>query len=159
MTQQLVLYDRVDGIGILTLNNPEKRNALSSPMLGALRSRLGEVHGDPSVRVVVLRSVGPLFSSGHDLRELVGGDVESYASVFDASSEIMEAIRSLPQPVIAQVQGLATASETASFALPGVHIGLFCTTPGVAVSRVVKPKKTMEMLLTGTPVTALEALE
>ena len=173
MTQEPVLYDQVDGIAILTLNNPAKRNALSSAVLAALRSHLARIEGDSSVRVVIVRSQGPVFSSGHDLRELVGGDEESYAGVFAACTDVMEAVRLLPQPVIAQVQGLATAagcqlvascdlavaSETASFCTPGVQIGLFCTTPGVAVSRAVMPKKAMEMLLTGTPITAREAMQ
>lgn len=173
MTEQLVLYDQADGIAILTLNNPEKRQALSSPLLAALKHLLDRTRNDSTVRVVVVRSIGSVFSSGHDLRELVGGDEEGYTGVFAACNEVMEAIRLLPQPVIAQVQGLATAagcqlvatcdlaiaSETASFATPGVRIGLFCTTPGVAVSRSVMPKKAMEMLLTGTPISAREAME
>lgn len=173
MTQQPVLFHQVDGIAILTLNNPEKRHALSSPVLAALKHRLDQIRDDSSVSVVVLRSEGPVFSSGHDLSELVDGDEDSYTGVFAACTEVMEAIRLLPQPVIAQVQGLATAagcqlvatcdlavaSETASFATPGVQIGLFCTTPGVAVSRAVQTKKAMEMLLTGTPIPARDALE
>ena len=139
MTQELVLYDQAEGIAILTLNNPERRNAFSRAMLAELKSRLVQVKEDSSVRVVVLRSTGPVFSSGHDLRELVGGDTESYAGIFAASTAIMEAIRLLPQPVIAQVQGLATAagcqlvatcdlavaSETASFATPGSRSACF----------------------------------
>jgi enoyl-CoA hydratase/carnithine racemase len=173
MAEQLVLYELVEGIAILTLNNPAKRNALSSPVLAELKSHLERIKNDPAVRVVVLRSKGPVFSSGHDLKELVNGDTESYALVFAACTEVMEAIRLLPKPVIAQVQGVATAAgcqlvatcdlavaaETASFATPGVQIGLFCTTPGVAVSRAVMPKKAMEMLLTGNPIPAREALE
>jgi len=173
MTQQLLLYEQTGGIAILTLNNPEKRHALSSPLLEALKHQLDQIRNDSSVRVVVLRSEGPVFSSGHDLRELVGGDEEGYTGIFAVCTEVMEAIRTLPQPVIAQVQGLATAagcqlvatcdlaiaSETASFATPGVQIGLFCTTPGVAVSRAIQTKKAMEMLLTGTPIPAQEALE
>ena len=173
MTQEWVLYELIDGIAVLTLNNPAKRNALSSPVLAALESHLARIKDDPEVRVVVLRSEGPVFSSGHDLNEMVDGDVEGYAAVFAACTAVMEAIRLLPKPVIAQVQGLATAagcqlvatcdlavaSESAFFATPGVQIGLFCTTPGVAVARAVMPKKAMEMLLTGTPITAQEALE
>ena len=173
MAEQPLLYDQVDGIAILTLNNLERRNALSSPLLEALRERLDRIREDSTVRVVVLRSTGPVFSSGHDMRELVGRDAESYATVFAASTAVMEALRLLPQPVIAQVHGLATAAgcqlvascdlaiaaNTASFATPGVQIGLFCTTPGVAVSRAVSSKKAMEMLLTGTPIPASEAAE
>jgi len=168
-----VRYELVDGIAILTLDDLPHRNALSSDVLESLKAHLEHIGGDSAVRVVLLRSVGPVFSSGHDLRELVDGDQESYSCVFDLCTQVMEAIRLLPQPVIAQVQGLATAagcqlvascdlavaSESASFATPGVQIGLFCTTPGVAVSRAVMPKKAMEMLLTGAPISAQEALE
>ena len=162
-----------DGIAVLTLNNLNRRNALSFLTLLVLERRLAEIAGDPDARVVVIRSQGPVFSSGHDLNELVNGDAEDYTAVFEACTRVMEAIRLLPKPVIAQVQGLATAAgcqlvatcdiavaaDTAAFATPGVQIGLFCTTPGVAVARSVMPKKAMEMLLTGKPVTAQEALE
>lgn len=144
-----VTFEISDGIGFLTLNNPERLNPLSVEVLRFLKEYLGQIKVYPNVKVVVLRSRGTVFSCGHDLNELVGGDEESYAGIFAACTEVMEAIRLLPQPVIAQVQGLATAagcqlvascdlavaSETASFATPGVRIGLFCTTPGVAVSR------------------------
>ena len=173
MAKGPVRYELVDGIAVLTLDDLPRRNALSSDVLESLNVHLDHIAGDSEVRVVVLRSVGPVFSSGHDLRELVDGDEESYSCVFDLCTQVMEAIRLLPQPVIAQVQGLATAAgcqlvascdlavaaETASFATPGVQIGLFCTTPGVAVSRAVMPKKAMEMLLTGAPISAQEALE
>ena len=169
-----VLYNWAkDGIAVLTLTNPEKRNVLSSRTLAALEEWLDWIAKDPDARVVVIRSEGPVFSSGHDLNELVNGDAEDYTAVFQACTRVMEAIRLLPKPVIAQVQGLATAAgcqlvatcdiavaaETASFATPGVQIGLFCTTPGVAVARSVMPKKAMEMLLTGKPISAREALE
>ena len=172
MSEQLLLYEQVDSVAVLTLNNPRRRNALSGPMLSALKKRLENIKGDRSVRVVVLRAAGPVFSSGHDLREFTEGDDEDHAGTFAACTGVMEAIRLLPQPVIAQVQGLATAagcqlvatcdlavaSKEAVFATPGVNIGLFCTTPGVAVSRAVPQKKAMEMLLTGTPISAEEAL-
>ena len=169
-----VLYNyATDGIAVLTLNNPQRRNALSARTLAALEERLAEIARDPSARVVVIRSEGPVFSSGHDLNELVNGSAEDYTAIFDACTRVMEAIRLLPKPVIAQVQGLATAAgcqlvatcdiavaaDTAAFATPGVQIGLFCTTPGVAVARSVMPKKAMEMLLTGKPISAQEALE
>ena len=162
-----------DGIAVLTLTNPKKRNVLSSRTLAALEEWLDWIAKDPEARVVVIRSEGPVFSSGHDLNELVNGDAEDYTAVFDACTRVMEGIRLLPKPVIAQVQGLATAAgcqlvatcdiavaaDTAAFATPGVQIGLFCTTPGVAVARSVMPKKAMEMLLTGRPISAQEALE
>jgi enoyl-CoA hydratase/carnithine racemase len=171
MDKPLLLVEALDGIAILTLNHPEKRNALSRGMLESLLKELTQISIDRSVRVIVVRAAGAVFSAGHDLRELVGGDKEEAASLFDLCTRVMEQIRNLPQPVIAQVQGLATAagcqlvatcdlvvaSEEASFATPGVKIGLFCTTPGVALARAVKPKKAMEMLLTGTPVSACEA--
>lgn len=173
MAKKRILYALNDGIAILTLNNPRKRNALSNALLLELKSELERIRDDPAVRVVVLRSEGPIFSSGHDLNELTDGDKSSYTGIFADCTDVMEIIRLLPKPVIAQVQGLATAagcqlvatcdlvvaSERASFATPGVQIGLFCTTPGVAVSRAILPKKAMEMLLTGTHIQAREALE
>jgi enoyl-CoA hydratase/carnithine racemase len=166
---KLVLADVRDRVAILTLNHPEKRNALSRAMLSSLRD---ELRGVPaSVRVAILRAEGPVFSAGHDLRELVACSRTEAAELFALCTEVMLAIRRLPQPVIAQVQGLATAagcqlaatcdlvvaSEEASFATPGVKIGLFCTTPGVALCRAVPAKKAMEMLLTGAPISAAEA--
>ena len=173
MADQLLLRKQVDGILYLTLNNPDRRNSLSSRLLAELKDNLDDIHDDSTVRVVVIRSQGPAFSSGHDLNELVNRDTESYTILFAACTSVMEAIRLSPKPVIAEVQGIATdagcqlvaacdlaiASETALFATPGVQIGLFCTTPGVAVSRAVRTKKAMEMLLTGTPITAAEAVE
>lgn len=174
MSDSPVLYSLgPEGVVTLTLNNPERRNALSSPTLEALEGLLGQIAENPEARVVVLRSHGPVFSSGHDLNELVNGEAAEYSAVFEACTRVMEAIRLLPKPVIAQVQGLATAAgcqlvatcdiavaaDNAAFATPGVQIGLFCTTPGVAVARSVMPKKAMEMLLTGRPISAQEALE
>ncbi len=171
MDKPLVLCEVTEGIATLTLNHPEKRNALSRAMLAALKEQLARVAADGRARVVVLRAAGPAFSAGHDLRELVDGSRQDYAAIFAICTEVMEAIRTLPKPVIAQVQGLATAagcqlvatcdlvvaSEDASFATPGVKIGLFCTTPAVALVRAVGPKQAMEMLLTGTPISAGEA--
>ena len=173
MSETPVLYHRDEGIAVLTLNNPRQRNVLSTLTLDLLHRYLTEAGEDSRVRVIVIRSTGPVFSSGHDLNELVGQDRESYSGVFADCTRVMELIRLLPKPVIAQVQGLATAagcqlvatcdlsvaSDTAKFATPGVQIGLFCTTPGVAVARAVMPKKAMEMLLTGAPIPASEALE
>jgi enoyl-CoA hydratase/carnithine racemase len=171
MDKPLVLLEMADGIALVALNHPEKRNALSRAMLAALRDRLNHIAADLAVRVVVLRAEGPAFSAGHDLRELVDGREEDYTAVFALCTEVMEAVRTLAQPVIAQVQGIATAagcqlaascdlvvaSEHATFATPGVKIGLFCTTPGVALTRAVAPKHALEMLLTGAPISALEA--
>jgi enoyl-CoA hydratase/carnithine racemase len=171
MEKPLVLSEIRDHIAILTLNHPEKRNALSREMLTGLAAELKQIAKNSDVRVVVLRAEGPAFSAGHDLRELVDGNEEEYTSLFNLCTEVMEAIRNLPQPVIAQVHGIATAAgcqlvatcdlavaaENATFATPGVKIGLFCSTPAVALARAVTSKRAMEMLLTGTPITAREA--
>jgi enoyl-CoA hydratase/carnithine racemase len=168
---KMVLLDRAEKIATVTLNHPEKRNALSRRMLEALRDCFAELAEDRRTHVLVLRAVGPVFSSGHDLRELRAIDETQSRSLFDVCTRVMEQIRSLPQPVIAEVAGLATAagcqlvascdlviaSPTAQFATPGVKIGLFCTTPGVALARAVPGKKAMEMLLTGNPISAAEA--
>jgi enoyl-CoA hydratase/carnithine racemase len=171
MDRPLLLSEVNDRVALLTLNHPEKRNALSRALLTALRGQFAQLATQPDVAVVILRAAGPVFSAGHDLRELVGGREEEHASLFALCSEVMEAVRTLPQPVIAQVQGIATAAgcqlvascdlvvaaEEATFATPGVKIGLFCTTPAVALVRAIAPKKAMEMLLTGAPISAHEA--
>src|SRR5262249_1536581 len=110
MNEQLVLYEVVDGVAVLTLNHPEKRNALSRAMLECLKGQLDCIAADPNVRVVILRAAGPVFSSGHDLRELADGTEADHVSLFALCTEVMETIRKLPRPVIAQVQGLATAA-------------------------------------------------
>jgi enoyl-CoA hydratase/carnithine racemase len=171
MDRPLVLYEVKDRIALLTLNHPEKRNALSRALLTSLRDLLGRVAEDRGVRVVILRAAGPVFSSGHDLRELAADDEAGYTALFALCTEVMEGFRKLPQPVLAQVQGLATAagcqlaascdlivaSEEAHFATPGVKIGLFCSTPAVAVCRAVPAKKALEMLFTGEAISAREA--
>jgi enoyl-CoA hydratase/carnithine racemase len=163
--------ETVDNIAILTLNHVEKRNALGVDMLNALSDELAELAEDTSVRVVVLRANGSVFSSGHDLREVVANDASNNTALFALCTGVMEAIRALPQPVIAEVHALATAaglqlvascdlviaSEQARFATPGVKIGLFCTTPGVALARAIAPKKALELLLTGDTIDAHEA--
>lgn len=160
-----------EGVATLTLAQPERRNALSRPLLQALRDALESMAPDPHVRVVVLEAEGPAFSAGHDLRELVGASPADAESLFALCTEVMERIRMLPQPVIAAVQGIATAAgcqlvatcdlavaaEHATFATPGVKIGLFCSTPAVALRRAVPAKKAMEMLLTGDAISAAEA--
>jgi enoyl-CoA hydratase/carnithine racemase len=167
----LVPIEVADRVAVLTLNQPERRNALSRAMLSALKDALDAVGRDDAVGAVVLRANGPVWSSGHDLREVVGGDEASNTGLFALCTEVMEAVRKLPKPVIAEVHALATAagcqlvascdlvvaSGQAGFQTPGVKIGLFCTTPGVALSRAVGPKKAMEMLLTGTPISARDA--
>jgi enoyl-CoA hydratase/carnithine racemase len=167
-----VAYEVQDGVALITLDHPERRNALSLALLQSLEAHLERAAADPGVRAVVLRANGPVFSAGHDLRELIGSTEEDAQALFAQCTHVMEAIRLLPKPVIAQVHALATAagcqlvatcdlvvaSSDATFATPGVKIGLFCTTPGVAVSRAVGSKKAMEMLLTGAPITAEDAL-
>ncbi len=168
---QLVLLEIADEVAVLTLNHPEKRNALSRAMLEALLENLSEIAEKEDVQVVILKANGTVFSSGHDLRELIGQSEEDYATLFALCVDVMETIRKMPQPVIAQVHGIATAagcqlvascdlavaSENATFATPGVKIGLFCSTPAVALCRAIAPKKAMEMLLTGAPVNARDA--
>jgi len=169
--QALVLADTKYAVALLTLNRAEKRNALSRAMLSCLRDHCARLAADKQVRVVILRAAGSVFSSGHDLRELSAAPAAEARSLFALCTEVMLAIRNLRQPVIAEVQGLATAAgcqlaascdlviaaEEAKFATPGVKIGLFCTTPGVALVRAIAPKKALEMLLTGTSITAAEA--
>jgi enoyl-CoA hydratase/carnithine racemase len=160
------------GVVRLTLNRPQRRNALSLALLAELESALARIAADASARVVVLTGAGPVFSSGHDLGEMVGRKEEEYRELFEMCSRVMLGLRRLPQPVIARVQGpafaagcqlvaacdLAVAADSATFATPGVKIGLFCTTPMVPLVRAVPAKPAMEMLLTGEAVTAAQAL-
>ena len=173
MTDNTILQTHNEGIAVLTLNNPDRRNVLSLEVLEALQTALDSISQDRDIRVVIIKSLGPVFSSGHDLRQLINASIESQELLFSVCTRVMTSIRNLPQPVIAQVQGLATAagcqlvatcdlaiaSADASFATPGVQIGLFCTTPGVAVSRAIGAKRSMEMLLTGQPISAGYAAE
>jgi len=170
MAGELVRAEFEGPVAILTLARPERRNALSLAMIRALRSCL--LHAGDA-RVVVLAADGPVFCSGHDLAELAELDEAGNREVFSECSALMASIQELPQPVIAEVQGLATAagcqlvatcdlaicSDTAGFATPGVKIGLFCTTPMVALTRVVGRKRAMEMLLTGRFVNARAAAD
>jgi enoyl-CoA hydratase/carnithine racemase len=171
MEKPVVTFERQGEIGLVTLNHPEKRNVLSRMALSQLIERMDEAEADGRVKCVILRAVGPAFSAGHDLREIVEATDAERESLFALCTRAMQTIRHLSLPVIAQVQGIATAagcqlaatcdlivaSEEAAFATPGIKIGLFCSTPAVAVSRVVGPKKAMEMLLTAEPVSAREA--
>src|SRR5215469_5296721 len=160
----MLLKERADGILRLTLNRPEARNALSIELMTALLEALGRAAKDPKTRVVVIAGAGPTFCAGHDLRELREDPRrEIYERIFALCSELMLAIVRLPKPVIAEVHGVATAAgcqlvatcdlavaaEDARFATPGVNIGLFCSTPMVALTRAVGRKAAMEMLLTG----------
>jgi enoyl-CoA hydratase/carnithine racemase len=168
-----LVVTREGELAVVTLNRPEKRNALSLAMMLELIDCLDGLGRDPAVRAVILRAAGKVFSSGHDLSEMTGKSVNEYRRLFDICTDLMMKVQSIPQPVIAAVQGLATAagcqlvatcdlaiaSEEAAFATPGVRIGLFCTTPMVALTRAVGRKRAMEMLLTGRKVAAREAAE
>jgi enoyl-CoA hydratase/carnithine racemase len=169
----LLLTESDGGVVRLTLNRPEKRNALSHELLTELEHALAKIGSDSSARVVVLGSRGPVFCSGHDLAEMLGQTEEVYLELFDLCTRVMLGLRKLPQPVIARVQGVATAAgcqlvaacdlavaaEEASFATPGVKIGLFCTTPMVPLVRSIPAKPALEMLFTGAPITARRACE
>ena len=160
-------------IAVITLNRPERRNALSLGLMQELIACLDETAANTNARAIILAASGKVFSAGHDLSEMVGRTVGEYRRLFDVCTELMAKIQSIPQPVIAQVQGVATAagcqlvatcdlaiaSDQAAFATPGVKIGLFCTTPMVALSRAVGRKRAMEMLLTGKLVDAATAAE
>jgi enoyl-CoA hydratase/carnithine racemase len=162
------------GVAWLTLNRPQARNALSLALALALDAELAAIAGDAAVKVVVIGGAGPAFCAGHDLRELRSHpDRDSYQEAFALSSSLMQRIVGLPKPVIARVHGVATAAgcqlvascdlavaaDTARFATPGVNIGLFCSTPMVALSRAVGRKAAMEMLLTGDLIDAARACE
>jgi enoyl-CoA hydratase/carnithine racemase len=169
----IVLRSTEDGIAVLTLNRPERRNALSLELMLELTACLDDLAADHTVRAIVIAASGKVFSSGHDLSELVGRTVGDYRRIFDVCTVLMTKIQSVPQPVIAQVHGIATAagcqlvatcdlaiaSEEACFGTPGVKIGLFCTTPMVALSRAIGRKRAMEMLLTGRIIDARTAAE
>ena len=173
----LLRQDR-DGVATLVLNRPGARNALSDALIAALDGAFGRIGADPSVRAVVLAAEGPAFSAGHDLKELTAwrdapdGGAAAFSGLFARCSALMQRIVGLPQPVIAAIEGVATAAgcqlvascdlavagANARFATPGVQIGLFCSTPMVALSRAVPRKAAMAMLLTGDAVDAEAAL-
>ena len=173
----ILLREQVGSIAVLTLNRPDARNSLSEGLIAALTASLREIHDDTSVRAVVIAANGKAFSAGHDMKELTARRSDPdrgrayFAEIMTACSTMMQAIVHLPKPVVAAVQGIATAagcqlvascdlaiaSEAASFATPGVDIGLFCSTPMVALSRNVPRKQAMEMLLTGEPISAATA--
>ena len=170
--EPILLRDDSGPVARLTLNRPEARNALSVPLMAALQDALDGIAGDDAVRVVVIAANGPAFCAGHDMRELRADPRrEMYEALFAQCSRLMTTILRLPKPVIARVHGTATAagcqlvatcdlavaSKNAQFATPGVNIGLFCSTPMVALTRAVSRKAAMEMLLTGDPIDAAEA--
>jgi len=173
----ILLREDLDGVAVLTLNRPQTRNSLSKAMLAALSDALAAIAADRSVRAVILAANGPAFSAGHDLKEITAhrSDDDSGCAytrqLMDSCSAMMLSIVRLPQPVIAAVEGvaaaagcqlvascdLAVASASAKFSTPGVQIGLFCSTPMVALSRNVARKHAMEMLLTGEMIGAENA--
>jgi enoyl-CoA hydratase/carnithine racemase len=168
-----LLTERDGAVVTLVLDRPERRNPLSLALMRELTGRLVEIGADGSCRAVVLGATGTVFSAGHDLREMRDREPAFYEELFAACSELMLTLHRIPQPVIARVQGMATAAgcqlvaacdlavaaDVARFATPGVRIGLFCTTPMVEVARAVGRKRAMELLLTGDPVDAATALE
>lgn len=177
-TAAILLREDQDGIATLTLNRPAARNSLSEDLIHALSAAFDAIARDNSIRVVILSGNGPAFSAGHDLKEMTArrsdpdGGRAYFRQVMTICSEMMQKIVALPQPVIAVVSGIATAagcqlvatcdlaiaSNEAKFATPGVDIGLFCSTPMVALTRNIPRKNAMHMLLTGEPVPAAEAV-
>lgn len=173
----VLLRETVGSIAVLTLNRSAARNSLSEALIAELHAALKQIHDDASVRAVVIAANGPAFSAGHDMKELTARRSDAdrgrayFGTIMNACSAMMQAIVQLPKPVVAAVQGVATAagcqlvascdlavaSEAATFATPGVDIGLFCSTPMVALSRNVPRKQAMEMLLTGEPIAATTA--
>lgn len=170
--QQLIL-EREDSAAVITLNRPERRNALSVALMEELIVCLDEIAADKNVGAVIIAAAGKVFSSGHDLNEMVERNVDDYRRIFDVCTRLMTRIQSIPQPVIAEVHAIATAagcqlvascdlavaSEDALFAVPGVKIGLFCTTPMVPLTRAIGRKRAMEMLLTGRFIDARTAAD
>lgn len=175
----LLLRERVGDVAVLTLNRPDARNSLSEGLIAELQAALDEFRDDAQARAVVIAASGSAFSAGHDLKELTARRSDAdrgrafFAKTMNACSAMMQSIVTLPKPVIAAVQGVATAagcqlvascdlavaSDKASFATPGIDIGLFCSTPMVALSRNVPRKQAMEMLLTGEAISAERARE
>ena len=170
-TYEHVLVEYESAVAYVTMNRPEKRNALSLSHMEELIDCFKTIGEKQEAQAVILGGNGPGFCAGHDLSEMIGRDPQFYRRLFDVCCELMETIQAIPQPVIAKVHGVATAAgcqlaatcdlvvaaEEARFATPGVRIGLFCSTPMVALSRAVGQKKAMEMLLTGDFISAGEA--
>jgi enoyl-CoA hydratase/carnithine racemase len=160
-------------VAVVTLNRPQRRNALSLDLMLELIRCLDEAGCNREIRAIILAAAGKVFCSGHDLGEMTGRDINEYRRIFDVCTELMTRIQTIPQPVIAEVQGIATAagcqlvatcdlavaSEAAAFATPGVKIGLFCTTPMVALTRAIGRKRALQMLLTGEMVDARTAAD
>jgi len=171
MDFQYIKFETRGQIGRITLNHPKKKNPLSFRMIRELCYLLGTIKSRKDIKVIVINAAGDTFSSGHDLRELLGHDKLNHHEVFNTCSHFMQQLQELPQPVIAQVQGMATAAgcqlvaacdlavaETgAQFETPGVKIGVFCTTPAIPLVRAIGRKRALEMLFTGRTISAQEA--
>ncbi len=171
MDYERILYEARGPIAYLTLNHPQKANALSRRMIAEITQALEETAGDEEIKVVVIRGAGKHFCAGHDLSEMKAVGMRAAQEIFHRCNCMMKLLHEIPQPVIAQVQGMATAAgcqlvawcdlavaeEGARFATPGVRIGLFCTTPMTALSRAIGRKAALEMLFTGKEVPAAEA--
>ncbi|MBI3652790.1 MAG: enoyl-CoA hydratase [Acidobacteria bacterium] len=172
-TYEYLLVETHDAIARVTLNRPEKRNSLSLALMREVNACLKEIGNSPDIRAVIVAAAGAVFSAGHDLSEMMNRSLNEYRQIFDTCVEMMATMQSIPQPVIAQVQGLATAAgcqlvatcdlaiaaEEAKFATPGVRIGLFCSTPMVALTRSIGRKRALEMLLTGRAIEARTAMD
>jgi enoyl-CoA hydratase/carnithine racemase len=173
MGYENICFEADGPVAVVTLNRPARRNALSLALMRELLDCLGRIGEDRQVRAVILAAAGKVFSSGHDLGELTARNINDYRQIFDVCADLMTKIQSIPQPVIAEVQGLATAAgcqlvatcdlavaaDDARFATPGVKIGLFCTTPMVALTRAIGRKRAFRMLVTGDPIDAKTAVE
>jgi len=173
MSERNVTIERQAGLATITMNRPEKRNALSTAMMSEMIAALREIATQKDIRAVIVAGAGAAFSAGHDLEELKDRDLPFYRHEFDLCAELMRAVQAIPQPVIARVHAIATAAgcqlaatcdlvvagESARFATPGVRIGLFCSTPMVALSRAIGRKRAMEMLLSGDPIDARTAAQ
>jgi enoyl-CoA hydratase/carnithine racemase len=171
MSYDYLGFESEGGIGTITLNRPEKRNALSLELLQELNALLAGISHNNDVRVVIIKGEGKVFCAGHDISQLANCEMTLCRATFDTCMEVMDEIQSLPQPVIAQVHGVATAAgcqlvaacdlsvaeEGALFATPGVKIGFFCTTPAVPLVRAIGRKRALEMLFTGRMISAQEA--
>ncbi len=172
MTYRHITCQEDEGFAVVTMRRPERRNALSEVHLGELLDAFRRI-GEGAARGAILAAEGPVFSAGHDFADVDGRDVEGMRALLGLCAELMQTLQSIPQPVVAQVQGLATAAgcqlvascdlavaaESARFQVPGGRGGWFCTTPGVAVARAVGRKHALEMLLTGDPIDARTALD
>jgi enoyl-CoA hydratase/carnithine racemase len=170
---QYLFVETTDGIARITLNRPQRRNALSYALMQELHDCLGEIGTSKEIRAVILAASGKVFSSGHDLSEMLEGNINEYRKLFDLCVAMMTKIQNIPQPVIAEVHALATAAgcqlvatcdlviaaEEAKFATPGVRIGLFCSTPMVALTRAIGRKRALEMLMTGRDIDAQTAMD